>query len=752
MGNDLFSYSLPPFGKTIENKELLSSMAGVSLYLKKTLTLLTWDDNHIAIPLTISVDLPTLGTHEGIDIRSREDIMIVINHDKYPQIAPVVLTDRLDFPKNKLAHLYVAKTGRPPAFCVVRGSLKEWYANKRLLDLVIRTQNWLRDAACGELIENNDQFDPLRLEGYQGTAVYDYDSLAQMVLGNKVFSPDERFGVGLFEGSVAEDTGLTFMLRTIVTPDNFIEVRDRFDAETTTARLRYGFILWSSSEETFDDYSVDLPYDLDTFRRFCTKYKIEQHGFEQTLAWHELNDKVFFPVIVGIKRPKPLIGFDECVEFINFCFRVDTVDSVNGRLINNVPVRIQAHNQPLTFKKARQISGDVEITDKPFVIIGCGALGSKIVMHLARAGIANCLLIDQDKFAPHNAVRHALFSNTVGDNKAKSLVKYINEMYSIEKSNLAISLPIDGELLLIPDILKQFFWLFDFTASPSFGNALVNMGTVEQVRVAKGYLSDSGNLGVFIIEGKNRSVRIDDAQQFMYYEAVRDEYIAGWLAREQEGSENKIVSIGIGCNSETFILSDDVISMHAATFSRIIKKESAEHHSGNGKVYLSVIGEDSISHTVRKILIPEFESLTCRNDSHWVTRIRTGLLDEMRSLMNEALPNETGGVFIGSANFKTHTIHVVDFIKAPLDSKSNEVCFYRGVQGLPEEIYKINFASAGQVGYIGEWHTHPEGPEGMSAIDAASVLVFKKDFIKLPTPIPVFLMIITVTDVHVFIY
>ena len=71
MGNDLFSYSLPPFGKTIENKELLSSMAGVSLYLKKTLTLLTWDDNHIAIPLTISVDLPTLGTHEGIDIRSR---------------------------------------------------------------------------------------------------------------------------------------------------------------------------------------------------------------------------------------------------------------------------------------------------------------------------------------------------------------------------------------------------------------------------------------------------------------------------------------------------------------------------------------------------------------------------------------------------------------------------------------------------------------------------------------------------------
>ncbi len=44
----------------------------------------------------------------------------------------------------------------------------------------------------------------------------------------------------------------------------------------------------------------------------------------------------------------------------------------------------------------------------PIVHIGCGSVGSKIAMHLARSGQGPFKLIDKAPFSPHNVARHAL--------------------------------------------------------------------------------------------------------------------------------------------------------------------------------------------------------------------------------------------------------------------------------------------------------------------------------------------------------
>ena len=118
----------------------------------------------------------------------------------------------------------------------------------------------------------------------------------------------------------------------------------------------------------------------------------------------------------------------------------------------------------------------------------------------------------------------------------------------------------------------------------------------------------------------------------------------------------------------------------------------------------------------------------------------------------KAKKKETGGVFIGMANYKTKTIHVTDLLDAPPDSKGDSICFYRGHEGLSEQIQKVSDGSGGQLGYIGEWHSHPIGPNGLSDVDMASVIKFKKEFSKLVTPLPVFLTVATPVGILPFVF
>ena len=62
----------------------------------------------------------------------------------------------------------------------------------------------------------------------------------------------------------------------------------------------------------------------------------------------------------------------------------------------------------------------------------------------------------------------------------------------------------------------------------------------------------------------------------------------------------------------------------------------------------------------------------------------------------------------------------VDALPAPKDSAEHKTAFVRGFTGLREELNAIEARSGGQVGYIGEWHSHPDGAGiGPNADDTA---------------------------------
>lgn len=754
-----FSDSLPEYNDNIENPALQDSFKSLERIVGSKLKMLDWGNGRIAVPLDVEVDLPSLGNVESLDIRKTESIILVFDLINYPSASPMVFTDRLDFPKNNLAHLYVAANNRPPAFCYVRGNRDEWYANKRIEDLVVRISNWLRDAAAGELTDDGEQFDPLRLEGYSGTIIYDYDTILDIIINNKPFPYFRMVAIALFEGA-KESNKNTFKFVKLLTSENALDTIKEVNEERKKSKddfsqkiYQYGYIVWGEESSISNYYCVNLPKNWYKFIEFSEMYGIDHNELGNFVEeYPNINEPARYPVIVAIRRPKQLIGYSSSIEFINFCFKIDSDEVKDEKIINKISIDFYSHNQPLTQSQAAQISNFQIKSNFRTIIFGCGALGSKIIMHMSRAGYTDLSLVDPDSLSPHNLVRHALYSEDEGANKALALTNKIKKMYPFQN---VIALGIEDKQVINEKVfIGMHDWVLDFTASPAFFTKLSTIESLTEKNVVSAMISDFGNLGILYKEGNNRNPRIDDLQAHLYGLSLRNANIREWLQREKLANSNNniTVRVGVGCNSETTILSDDKISSHAAYFSGVIKREMS-NNSADGKINLCRINDETSydigTETINVSPVHIFEAI---NDTTWSIRVQDEVYKKILKEFSIGGESETGGVFIGYCNHKIKTIYVVDSILAPKDSEANSIHFMRGIDGLPEEIECAIKSSGGQIGYIGEWHTHPKGPNALSDQDMESVSKHKSEFEKLNPPLPVFLTIITPHGLFPFVY
>ena len=752
-----YSSTLEPFVGDVANGSLAESLKTIFEKYGADIQPLAWDDHNIAVPLILSIDIPPLGNKDNIEIYANEPVLLVFSLSQYPDSAPQVFTDRMNFPKDRLAHLYIAKLGRPPAFCYTRENRDDWYSNKRILDLITRIENWLRDAASGELSLDGDQFDPVRLEGYKGLVIYDYDRIAKLVKDDVTLLPNHHLAVGLFESHPNGGFRLVKLLsehnlKTI--EQDLITDKAKREDDPNRKRYRFGYFLWASSSAIFDNYNVDMPRNWAEFKSFCNGYGLNYSLIEEVYLNIDTSGFVMFPVVLAISRPRKITGYSSNIEFLNFCFSVDSKEIVNGSFVDSVEVALSSHNQPLTIEKAKQISGVNSDSIFSAAIFGCGALGSKVTMHLARNGITSLMLIDPDEFSTHNLVRHTLLPEYEGQNKASALAGVIERMYpdndiQIEHSPFPILPFAIGSAYFV-----GMQWVLDFTASEAFFLRAITTDAFNGLNVARGHITDFGNLGILSREGINRNPRLDDLRiaLYSYYDSIPE--VKSWLAREHDSASktNITVSIGVGCNSETTVLPDEKVSLHAAAIMGALKKDIGSDRR-NGKILLTQIRDDE-EFQVKTIPIEvrPLDIFRAINDAAWSVRFANGIVQGIQQAAKKAGRNETGGVFTGVVNHKTKTIHITGLISAPPDSRGNPICFVRGVQGLPDKVFDVYDGSGGQLGYVGEWHSHPKGPHGLSEIDMDTIRKFKSEFKSLPTPLPVFLTIVLPDMILPFVY
>ena len=93
----------------------------------------------------------------------------------------------------------------------------------------------------------------------------------------------------------------------------------------------------------------------------------------------------------------------------------------------------------------------------------------------------------------------------------------------------------------------------------------------------------------------------------------------------------------------------------------------------------------------------------------WVLYLDEWLVNKISNARLQKLPNETGGILVGSFDMKRKIVYIVDTLLSPEDSIEWPTVYIRGCQGLQEKMKEISDNTLERLEYVGEWHSHPAG-------------------------------------------
>jgi molybdopterin/thiamine biosynthesis adenylyltransferase len=119
---------------------------------------------------------------------------------------------------------------------------------------------------------------------------------------------------------------------------------------------------------------------------------------------------------------------------------------------------------------------------RKIAVVGCGSLGSKLAVMLARAGVSDFFLLDDDLLLPNNFVRHDLDWRDVGTHKADSVAKRIQLVNTAATCNVRKDRlggqESSGSVESLIESLSEYDLLIDATAEPAVFNYLCAAATV----------------------------------------------------------------------------------------------------------------------------------------------------------------------------------------------------------------------------------------------------------------------------------
>ncbi|MGK7958841.1 MAG: ThiF family adenylyltransferase [Crocosphaera sp.] len=359
----------------------------------------------------------------------------------------------------------------------------------------------------------------------------------------------------------------------------------------------------------------------------------------------------------------------------------------------------------LSRSKAAFLNGiSHEVQQPKIVAVGVGALGSQVFINSVRSGYGYWTIIDKDYLLPHNLSRHELSGFEVGHPKAHTLSQYARSI--IFDDNIAK--PIMADVLkpgqMAEELSKSYHeadLIIDMSASIAVARHLT-FNLASNARRISIFLNPLGTDLVILAEDVERAISMDHIEAQYYREIILQPCLENHLVTDQ-----KSMRYALSCRDLTSQISHDFVSLHSSIASRMIKAISK-----NKEAFLGVWQIDSESLNVssfKKITecFIKLESSTNYESREWEIFTYPSLIEKILSFRQEKLPNETGGVFIGSYDFERKNLYVVDTILSPSDSVEKRNSYIRGKNQLKGQIEKISKKTSGLLEYVGEWHSHP---------------------------------------------
>jgi hypothetical protein len=370
-------------------------------------------------------------------------------------------------------------------------------------------------------------------------------------------------------------------------------------------------------------------------------------------------------------------------------------------LINKIPIELYS-SMPDFDPSTAALYSNIEKNENAFVLIGAGALGSQVFDQFARMGYGKWTIIDNDTLYPHNLAKHSLGRKSVGYNKAVKVSEKANELHRVE-----MAMPITSNFLTIADdgsVIKKLQnakAIIDMSTSIAVARTLARdyNELVKTPRISS-FLNPDGTDLVVLAEDKHRKFRLDFLEM-QYYRCLFQE--AALHNHLKYDDSLKVRYNRNSCREITSRINQTDVALNASICTKALKIIFE-----NGKPTISIW---RINKTTFEVKNYSFEpSRWVRKDiGSWKVYFDSWLVEKMRVFRSFKLPNETGGIFIGSYDFQRKIIYICDSIFAPPDSKEDVSTFERGVDGLLDEYTNYLQITDNQLCYLGEWHSHPQG-------------------------------------------
>ncbi|MCL4759532.1 MAG: Mov34/MPN/PAD-1 family protein [Rhodocyclaceae bacterium] len=679
----------------------------------------------VVVTADFDTNLPSTWRAQGASptgVRPVETVEFEFPSD-YPLRAPVP-TLRPDFNRT-LPHINPHRKGDRVPPCTIFGGTLEVLHSEGVYRLYDQVAVWLENAAENKLIDNGPGWEPMRRDSCADFLEVDDDEVAKVLTpGNaKLYRihitwPDDSavsFGWGKRTGPSTLTPSELAKATAVVRVQEWNVVGSFFVVCCPEANGAEG-------PKVVDQYQPDSVTNYSDLKLLA-----DQVGCGQALARFAANldavsrsvsSKQSVPIYLAlaVRRPTHLIGLKSDYELLTY--RVDIRPQQGAVLTDDAPARPVLLTTPLSPALLRQASGiETEQVRIELGLVGCGSLGSKVATHVARAGYAPKVLVDNDGFLPHNAARHALFPSQfrrVG-NKAKQLAGELGEFFEGRKPTV-----FDRSIRLLPFEDKKFNAFFS-----NENAALLNTTGSHSVRyflndapfrarVMEACLLNLGSAAVMTLEGAGRNPSTTDLMAHTF-ERLREN---GLLQRPVTGHEGT-VGVGVGCNSVTLPMTDGNISLVAAGVGQTALRLFEDGLPELGCASIAKIGSDKMSVEWLHDAVGRTHIAGVADSNAWSVRVLDAAHRKMCADVAAHPRVETGGVVVGRVSATLREITIVDVLDAPPDSKRAPNAFTLGVAGLSERIDAYDKSGQGVLWCLGTWHSHLQA-FGPSSTDVAT--------------------------------
>ena len=648
------------------------------------------------VQVEVEPEVPTFPVN---DIRFSESI--AVEFDPADRSQPSAITLRSDFPS--VPHTYVAAEDEHLRLCLFDGPYPEqrlrWTASGYLRQL----HNWLSKTATGTLHQPDQPVEPF-LPG----------SPAQVVLPSQLFEADYSLGQQALLLDILPRNappGFTYVARRQgkdVRYEPHLKKCNALVFETipqTQGSLTHNPVNLFQLQELLRAMDSDL---FQTFKGSLRDWIIKQEEDLEECVLVVLRIPVRrsdddAPEMIEVRAFQVAGSARELGESLGF---LGKIDGVFGALLSESSATSRSQDvvlvplnpvRDLTRQHAQILSGTQCLPDLRILAVGAGALGSQILLNLVRGGFGTWTVIDRDVLLPHNLVRHALPGSYVGFEKAGSLAHFVNGLHKDGQTVDSLDAdvltdPITDEMRPKLDASDVFV---DFSASLAVARWLTLDAPGDSRRISV-FLNPQGTELVLMAEDQARSMRLDQIEAQYYRAIIERKEFAEHL---RDSSER--LRYGRTCRDVTSTLPQDMVALFSGIAARALKERIANPESSLAVWQISA--NQSVSY--RSIELVEPVEFHCGD---WQINTDKRTLRKMHDLRQHALPNETGGVLLGYPDHLHRMLYVVDALSSPQDSEEWPTSYIRGCDGLGEAVDGVASRTAGEVGYLGEWHSHPD--------------------------------------------